>query len=138
MLEAVRREGRALSFASGELSDDRELVLEARGRRGRWRRGRGRGAPGERRGRASGTPRAGSSGRVRGERPAPEAVRQNGAALTHASERLRGDREVVLEALDGKGQPRSPDAQACGSTAVLPEIGAKFTRLGQRTPSARN
>ena len=32
----------------------------------------------------------------------------------------------------------TPDAQACGSTGVLPEIDATLTRLGQRTPTAGN
>ena len=71
MLQAVRREGRALQFASEELSDDKELVLEARRRHARQRRrGMRRGAPSVRRGGAADAPRARSPGCVR-EQPVP-------------------------------------------------------------------
>ena len=44
-----------------------------------------------------------------------EAVRQDGDALEHASEDLRGDREVVLEAVRRSG--RSPWAHQKGGLA---------------------
>ena len=83
-LEAVRRNGLALEFASKHMKGDREVVMEAVKKHG--------------------LTLSYASEELKGDREVViEAVKHNGDALSYASEELKGDREVVIEAVKQHG-----------------------------------
>lgn len=95
MLQAVRRDGTALQYASEELSRDRSLVLEAV--------------------RRNGHALAFAAPELKRDRGLViEAVKSSGLALQFAADELRADRECVLEAIRESGwamQFASPELQ---------------------------
>ena len=80
VLEAVRKDGKLLRYASKKLRGDKEVVLEAV--------------------KSDGWALEYASEELRRDREVVlEAVRQQGDALAYASKELKGDKEIVLEAV---------------------------------------
>ena len=82
------------------------------------------------------------SEKLRGDREVVmEAVRQNGLALEHASEELRGDREVVMEAVRQIGSALQHASEELKDDREILMEAVKHIRIIVRTlarPSKRN
>ena len=102
-LDAVRRDGRTLAYASGELRNDQEFMLEAVRQDGT----------------CHGSALEYASKELRNDREVVlEAVRQDGRARVYASNELHNDRDVGLKAVRQYGSAVSCYASALGSYSL--------------------